>query len=126
MRPVHPRQLGHMLGAIGKKRGKTNERLVLDALALPSRPAWIASVRKATQEEDHAGIDVVVESDVGKLFVQVKSSRRGKQEFEERRRTVRVVVVVVKANDTEEGLLRKVVGELAKVRAEYVKQREGR
>jgi hypothetical protein len=32
------------------------------------------------------GIDVVVESDVGKPFVQVKSSRRGKQEFEGRRK----------------------------------------
>ena len=120
---AHPRNIAQILGADAKKRGRRSESHVLDALALPSRPEWIRSVRKATKDEDHHGIDVVVESDVGKLFVQVKSSRGGKAHFEERRRSARIVVVVAKVTDSPEGLLRKVVGELVKVRAEYLKER---
>ena len=63
---------------------------------------------------------------MGKLYVQVKSSRGGKAHFEERRRSARVVVVVVRASDSQERLLRKVVGELAKVRAEYLGERAPR
>ncbi len=123
--PVHPRNLAQILGKDAKKRGRTNEARVIEALALPTRPPWMRSVRRATKAEDHAGIDVVVESDVGKLFVQVKSSRGGKAAFLERRRTARVAIVVVHVTDSPEALLRKVVGELAKIRAEYVKERQG-
>jgi hypothetical protein len=122
---VHPRNLAQILGADAKKRGRRSEDHVLEALALPSRPEWIRSVRKATKTEDRAGIDVVVESDVGKLFVQVKSSRGGKTHFEEKRRRARIAVVVAKVTDSPEGLLRKVVGELAKMRAGYLKERKG-
>jgi hypothetical protein len=83
------------------------------------------SVRRATKAEDHAGIDVVIESDVGKLFVQVKSSRGGKAAFLERRHSARVAIVVVHVTDSREALLRKLVGELGKIRAEYVKERRG-
>ena len=92
---------------------------------MPARPPWTLSVRKATEQEDHAGIDVVVESDVGKLFVQVKISRGGKAAFLERRRCARVAIVVVRVTDSPEALLRKVVGQLGRIRAEYVKQRQG-
>ncbi|HEY1691121.1 MAG TPA: hypothetical protein VGG39_03115 [Polyangiaceae bacterium] len=122
---VHPRNLAQMLGADARRRGKRSERHVLQALSLPSRPEWMRSVRPATKEEDRAGIDVVVESDVGKLFVQVKSSQGGKARFEAKRRSARIAVVVAKVTDTPEGLLRKVVGELSTIRAEYVTERAG-
>jgi hypothetical protein len=115
--------MAQILGKEATKRGRVNEVRVLEALALPSRPAWMRSFRKASEEEDRAGIDVVVESDVGKLFVQVKSSRRGKAAFAERRRGARIAVVVVAVTDSPDAVLRKIVGELAKIRAEYVKQR---
>jgi hypothetical protein len=35
--------------------------------------------RLATRIEDRSGVDIVVESDVGALLVQVKSSNAGKQ-----------------------------------------------
>ena len=125
MPPVHPRNMAQILGKDARKRGRTSEERVLEALALPSRPAWMASFRKATQAEDHAGIDVVVESDVGKLFVQVKSSRGGKAAFAQRRRSARVGVVVVIVTDSPEKVLAKVVGELGKIRAEYLRERGG-
>lgn len=125
MPPVHPRNLAQILGKDARKRGRTNEARVLEALALATRPDWMHAIRAATKAEDHAGIDVVVESDVGKLFVQVKSSRRGKSAFLERRRTARVAIVVVQVTDSPEALLRKVIGELGKIHAEYVKERQG-
>ena len=81
------------------------------------------AVRKATRGEDHGGIDVVIESDVGKLYVQVKSSRCDKAAFQERTRRARVAIVVVHAGDSREALLRRVVGEVAKLRAEYLRER---
>ncbi len=125
MRPAHPRNLAQILGKDAKKRGRRSEHWVLEALALPARPSWIRSARKATPAEDHAGIDAVVESDVGKLFVQVKSSRGGKAAFLERRRSARIAVVVVRVTDSPEAVLAKVVGELAKIRAEYLALRRG-
>jgi hypothetical protein len=125
MRPVHPRNMAQMLGNEARKRGRTSEERVLEALELPSRPAWMGAVRKATPAEDHAGIDVVVESDVGKLFVQVKSSRGGKAAFGKRRRSARVGVVVVGVTDSPDKVLAKVVGELGKIRAEYLAERRG-
>ena len=84
-----PRNVHVLLRTIANQRGRTSEQRVLEACQLPGRPAWMKSARAATRAEDHDGIDVVVESDVGKLFVQVKSSRRGKADFEEKRRRAR-------------------------------------
>jgi hypothetical protein len=81
------------------------------------------SARKATRDEDADGIDVVIESDVGKLFVQVKSSRGGKAAFAEKRRRARIAVVVARTADTQEALLRKVVAAVGEVRADIRKER---
>jgi hypothetical protein len=122
---MDPRRVKSLLGEVAAARGRSAEERVVEALALPSRPAWIHDARRATKAEDHAGIDAVVESDVGKLFVQVKSSRTGKAKFQERKRSVRVAVVVVGGGGDAEAVRRKVGGELGKVRAEYVKERRG-
>jgi len=75
---MDPNNVARVLGKIGNERGRANEHHVLEACLLPSRPAWMTGARAGTRVEDHAGIDVVVESDVGKPYVQVKSSRTGK------------------------------------------------
>jgi hypothetical protein len=122
---MDPKQIPRILGKIATQRGRSSERRVLEACNLTARPEWMRSARAATRVEDHDGIDVVVESDIGKLYVQVKSSRRGKAAFVERRRRARVAVVVVGVADAPEALLRKVVGQLAGIRAEYRRERKG-
>lgn len=112
-----------ILGKVGRERGTSSEARVLAACQLEGRPPWMVSARAATREEDHAGIDVVIESDVGKLFVQVKSSRRGKAAFLERRRRAVVGVVVASVADAPERLLAKVVGALAPIRKKYLAER---
>jgi hypothetical protein len=121
---MDPRPVRRILGKIGSERGRGNEKRVLDACKLTERPSWMLAARRATPAEDHAGIDVVIESDVGKLYVQVKSSRGGKAAFGARRRSARIAVVVARSGDSQSALLRKVVGELAKIRAEYLKERK--
>ncbi|HZU96090.1 MAG TPA: hypothetical protein VFF73_05230 [Planctomycetota bacterium] len=66
-----------LMGTAARRRGRDNERRVLQALLEGARPEWLESARMATNEEDHRGIDVVVASDVGDLYLQVKSSKTG-------------------------------------------------
>ena len=120
---MDPKSIKRLVGKLAAERGRAGERHVLAACALRARPAWMRSVRAATRREDHHGIDVVIESDVGKLFVQVKSSLVGKAKFERRRRSVRVVVVVVSAGDSLETVLERVVEAVGEVRGEYVRER---
>jgi hypothetical protein len=64
----------------GKKRGKQAERDVMMACqAVIPTLSWAGQARYATRDEDRRGIDIVVASDRGELFLQVKASRtRGK------------------------------------------------
>ena len=122
---MDPKSINQLVGKLAAERGRARERHVLAACGLRARPAWMRDVRPATRREDHRGIDIVIESDVGKLFVQVKSSLLGKSKFERRRRSARVVVVVVDAGDSLEAVLGMVVGAVGEVRQEYVRERRG-
>ncbi len=110
-------------GWLARERGRVNERRVLEAFALESRPPWIRRVREALRIEDNSGIDVVVESDIGKLYIQVKSSKAGKRDFLKRTRLLRIGIVLVKDKDGPEKLLAKVVGALSPIRAQYREER---
>ena len=101
------------------QRGIESEMRVLESCRLPSRPAWMHRARRATRIEDRSGVDIVIESDVGALLVQVKSSNAGKQHFR-RRPLLSIAIVVVRAADSAEALLAKVVGELEPIRAQHL------
>jgi hypothetical protein len=95
------------------------ENRALDACRAPCRPSWLLAARRATREEDEKGIDLVVESDVGQLQLQVKSSFHGKAKFLARRHDVRVAIVVVRPYDPEETVQSKVYSALGGMRACY-------
>jgi hypothetical protein len=80
--------------------------------------------RRASRIEDRSGIDIVVESDVGTLALQVKSSAFGKERFRPRP-LIGIAVIVVGRTDGAEALLAKVVAELEKVRAGRQQARQG-
>ena len=63
----------------GDLRGETNEALGLEVVRTAALGLeWVTIVRKASAEEDSAGVDIVIETiDVGDLFAQVKSSLGG-------------------------------------------------
>lgn len=95
--------LGAFLGRRGRDRyiaarekGATAEQKVLASLNRASRPWWIEHVRQARTGEDHSGIDVVVGTPLGPLFLQVKSSATGALKWRERHaRDVRPIAVII-------------------------------
>ena len=89
------------IGRLNEQRGYDNECLVVNAFALApdDKPWWLKSIRHATAEEDHNGIDAVAtvtmqhlraEVDVG---FQIKSSRIGAERFLEKHPAIKVLVV---------------------------------
>jgi hypothetical protein len=109
----------YLLKTLARERGMRNEQRVLFACQNPNRPAWMLEARLSTKEEDRDGIDIVITSDIGKLFVQVKSSTRGRELFTARRRRARVAIVIAHHDDTETDLLHKVVSELTQLRKQF-------
>lgn len=81
-------------------RGRAAEervcRLMDDVVA--SVP-WLTSWRPATSVEDERGVDIVTESDVGPLYLQVKAGKRGASRPVYRERGIGVVVAHVAKND---------------------------
>lgn len=86
-----------ILGDLSRQRGRRNEEEAVALLAADwkKRPAWLGEVRLATRAEDRAGVDLVAASDVGPLYVQVKSSNDGRRRYELRGRRCFMVEVVV-------------------------------
>jgi hypothetical protein len=113
------------LGKVALERGLANERRVLDACRLGERPEWMLRARQATRLEDRSGIDIVVQTDVGSLSIQVKSSLGGKAHFR-RRPLLNVGLVVVGDGDSPQALLNKVVSELGPIRADHLRELEKR
>ena len=100
----------------GAKRKKVQLGIeaLLEACLSDRRPDWMQTVRPSFYEED---ADVVVESDVGKLFVKIKGSIRGGHQSP-------IGVVVVNKVDDEERLLAKVVDVLGPIRQSRLDKRK--
>lgn len=89
------------LGEAARAKGVERERRALVSLDLGERPAWLRSVRKATEDEDRRGVDLLGESDVGQLKVQVKGCAAAARNFklDPRSRDIEVVIVDEKIDD---------------------------
>jgi len=101
--------------------------LMVQQIAKDRHWEWFASARISTEEEDAHGIDIVVEtSDIGKLFFQVKSSRRGAAEFQKKRRGAHIAIIVASRYDSQLGLSNKITGIILAERKSIMAMREGR
>jgi len=81
-------------------RGRANElRALRAAEQLMAQFDWLRSVRASTLAEDMAGVDLVAETDVGTVELQVKSSFAGAAEFRRLRPELKHVRVVVAHED---------------------------
>lgn len=91
--------LYRMFGEAAQALGRANEARLLEAVEyLRERHAWILGVRQATREEDSKGIDLVVTTDVGELYLQSKSSKTAAVDFMTKRRKATVTAVVVRGD----------------------------
>lgn len=105
-------------GAIRQERGLQNESAAVRALNDPSfdRPDWFQGVRRATSEEDARQIDIVVSSDVGPLYLQVKSSRIFAIRFEETRRSTLIGVIIVSQDEDPRDINQRAMTKLQELR----------
>lgn len=82
------------------------------------RPDWLGDARGCTFEEDGRGIDVVVETDMGDIFIQVKSSYENAQKFRRKWPQRTVGIAVIRPNDSRDTIFNKAIDAVAKQRAE--------
>jgi isocitrate/isopropylmalate dehydrogenase len=81
--------------------------------------------RHCTRDEDMHGIDVVIlTEDVGRLYLQVKSSEAGRQKFMSRRRPVVSEVVVVGLHDSDEVVRSAAIEAMRRARSKVLAKRD--
>ena len=114
------------LRKLARDRGQENERRFIAALTSNNDcmlPLWLRSVRCATKDEDHHGIDAVLETDVGKIFFQVKSSQRGAEKHRRRRRRIHTIVMVVRVGMSDENIRKYALAEAQTYREKLLAER---
>lgn len=105
-------------------RGQISEERVAEVCTAEAMPYWwFLWSRKASRPEDRQGIDwIVYTRDVGRILLQVKSSRAGEADFhrhsERFGRLYRIHVVVVKPDMDREVVFGRVLGTLIRAREE--------
>lgn len=109
-----------MKGRAAQVLGETAELLAsLCFEVCPYRmPSWVKSIRRATHEEDHQGVDLVAEIDTGPIRIQVKSGWKRAREFQ--RDHPDIPVFVVGPEDSEEYVRRKLLNLLRQERAKLL------
>lgn len=109
-----------LLGKIGQDRGAENENRAMYVLNTYPKPEWLKDCVKATFEEESESIDIVCHSDVGKLFLQIKSSETGRINA---RNSKNRVIVVVNAKMSDMEIHEKIIAGLESMRSHFRKQR---
>lgn len=108
-------------GNFGNERGRRNEDRFFEAMGVSSVeevPRWVFGIRRASAKEDSRGIDAIIITDVGKLFIQIKSSEAGATKFKNslhcRHRIIDVIVI--REHYTPEDIREKAVDILTRLR----------
>ncbi|MBU6430950.1 hypothetical protein KGQ29_01080 [Patescibacteria group bacterium] len=88
-----------------RSRGFWTEERFLRAIenANGNAPCWFKGVSKSTKEEDGKGIDFIVHTVFGNIFIQIKSSEIGAIIFKKRKnKNLRIIILVIKIDYDEE------------------------
>ena len=116
-------KLGRIFGSLGNERGHRSESLALLALRAGPVPDWLRSVEKAPWDLDRRGVDLIVASDVGKLYLQIKSSMAGARRFEAKPRRLPIAVVVEDPRDEDPVIRDRLIGAAAELRRRFLLKR---
>ena len=113
------------IGQTESERGRSAEHKALEALlAFFTHESWICQPRQATKHEDLRGIDIVVPTtDIGDLFLQIKSSFHGVEKFNRRQHRQMIAVVVVKPFESQEIIWKNLREALWKLRTQILEKR---
>lgn len=91
---------------IEKSRGFQTEERFVRAIENGNgdNPAWYKGMSWATKKEDQRGIDFIIHTIFGDIFVQIKSSEAGAIKFYRKRRNFRIIVLIIKSDYKEENI----------------------
>lgn len=106
------------------KRGKQNEdRAVILINQLEEKPSWLRLAKKASQEQDQRGIDLIMVTDVGELYIQLKSSQLAAKLFLVDHPRFRGEVVVIHMTDDDASIAKKIVRATSRLREKFFQDR---
>jgi len=108
-------KVSQLIGEIGRKRGQETENRFWRAFAYKKEvpfsqiyePSWFYEIYQASAEKERKGIDVIIRTDIGKIFLNIKSSQRGKKEHQRRYGDWPIGVVVINHDDSDEKIRQK-------------------
>jgi hypothetical protein len=113
------------VGQRANEKGHLAERRCLQSVnELCVRYPWIYGARLANLKEDSRGIDVVVETDLGKLYLQVKSSHYGAHKYRRKRPHAKTIIIIIPSDMTDAKLQNAVVDRLNCLRKHIKKLRQ--
>lgn len=120
-------EINKIFGKVGQERGRESEALLDEALnrAIDAEavPEWLVGYSPGTKKDDKNGIDGWVEtSDVGKIWLQVKSSRKAAEQSREKH--PKIPVVIIRLGDSEKKIVNTVIGEIGGLRKIYLEKRQ--
>lgn len=122
---LHRFQEIQRIGTTGAILGPMRERRLHTLLNTTKErlPSWIQSARLATPAEDRVGIDLIVESDVGEIHLQVKSSDRGKEAFAQRPGCAYIACIIVHEQLSDEEILQTTVNAMSELRELFLRRK---
>lgn len=117
---------------VGRERGRDKEdrffKLFRYGKVPPGFPPWFHGICSATQEEDCRGIDAIAfTDDVGKIFLQIKSSKAGVEKFKKQQEKYRTrewrFPIIVRDADSDDDILEKTRYALSQARIKILNHR---
>ena len=112
-------KIGHERGVLAEN---SVERVFNDRLRTGDVPKWLTGYERATVEDDSRGIDGWFYTDVGKIPLQIKSSRTGKKHAAEKK--TNIPTVIVRAGDSEKTIFSQCISAIGPERKKYLKERQ--
>ena len=117
---------------VGRDRGRDKEdrffKLFRYGRVPPGFPDWFHGICGATQEEDCRGIDAIAfTDDVGKIFLQIKSSKSGVEKFKKQQEKYRkrewIFPIIVRDTDSDADIFEKTRAVLSQARQKILSHR---
>lgn len=122
-RREEPLELSLERGRVSEQRFKD---VIISSIERKIAPERIKGLRQSTSKEDKKGIDWWIDTDIGPIQVQVKSSKKGAQvgRKKSREENIERIVLSVNPKESNEELLAKVIIAVDEIRQERLKQTE--
>ena len=117
-----------IIGRLGNERGQRAELrveiAVREAFEKETLPSWIIGYQRACHEDDEKGIDGWLDTDVGRIKIQVKSSYAGAREFSRRHQPDIAIIIVRNNKISPEQILDLLIQAVTPLRRRYLEIRQ--